>query len=85
MFGADIDARGFEADVDAVRAVVAFGRRVIVRVHIDRVVGAGLRARFAADASAVVKIDNAVFACEQRRHRTDLDTRRVRAVIAPHY
>jgi len=85
VFGADVDAGGFETDVDAVRAVIAFGRRVIVGVHIDGVIWAGLRASFAADAAAVVEIDDAVLASEQRRNRTDLDARRVCAVIATHH
>lgn len=85
MFGADVYACRFEADVDAVGAVIAFGRRVIVGVHVDRVVRAGLRARFAADAAAVVKINDSVLACKQRRHRTDLDARRIGAVIAAHH
>jgi hypothetical protein len=44
-----------------------------------------LGTRFTADTSAAVEIDNAVFSVKKRRYRTDLDTRSVSAVVAPHY
>ena len=34
----------FEADVDTMRAVVAFSGSVFGRLHVERVIGAGLRA-----------------------------------------
>jgi hypothetical protein len=58
---------------------------MVVRVHVDRVVRTRLSARFAADASAVIKIDDAVLAGKQRLDRTYLNARRVGAVIAPHH
>ena len=67
------------------RAVIAFRRRMLVRVHIKRVVRAGLRAGFAADAAARVKINDSVFSRKKRRHRADFDARRVGAVVAAHY
>ena len=66
------------------RAVVALRRRVFVRVHVKRVVRTCLRACLTADAATRVEIDDAILACEERRHGTDLDTRRVGAMIAPH-
>jgi hypothetical protein len=44
-----------------------------------------LRAGFAADAAARVEINDSVRAREKRRHRTNLDARRIRAVIAAHH
>ena len=85
MFGTDIDARRFQTDIDAVRAVIAFRRRVVVRLHIKRVIRAGLRAGFAADTASAVEIDNAVVAREKRGNGADFDARRVGAVIAPHH
>ena len=67
------------------RAVIAFRSSVLVRVHIKRVVRAGLRAGFAADAAACVEINDSVFAGKKRRHRTNLDARRVGAMIAAHH
>lgn len=64
MLGTDVDARRFETDVDTMRAVVALRRRVIVRVHVDRIVRASLRTRFAADTPAIIEIDDAVGACK---------------------
>ena len=54
-------------------------------LHIKRVVRTCLRAGFAADASTAVKIDNAVFAREKGRDGADLNTRRIGAVVTPHY
>jgi hypothetical protein len=58
---------------------------VLVRVHIKRVVRAGLRAGFAADAAARVEINDSVFAGKKRRHRADFHARRVSAMIAAHH
>ena len=54
------------------------------RVHVERVVGTCLRAGFTANAAATVEIDNAVLSREQCGDRTNLDTRSVGAMIAPH-
>src|SRR4051812_28847340 len=85
MLRADVDAGWLEAYVDAVRAVVALGRSVRVRVHVEGVVRARLCARFAPDTAAVVEVDDAVLPRKQRSDRTDLDTRRVGAVVAAHH
>jgi hypothetical protein len=66
------------------RAVIAFRRRVLIRMHIQRVVRAGLGAGFTADASARVEIDDTVAAREKRRDGTDFHTRRVGAMVAAH-
>ena len=55
---------------------------VIVRLHVKRVVGTGLHARFAADAALAVEVDDAVGAAKQRDRRTNFDTRRIVAMIA---
>jgi hypothetical protein len=44
-----------------------------------------LRARLTANAAAVVEINDSVLAGKKRRHGTNLDARRVGAVIAAHY
>jgi hypothetical protein len=67
-----------------VSAVIAFRSRDIRRIHIQSVVWAGLRARFAADAAAIVEIDDAVLSCEEGGNRANLHAGRVSAVIAPH-
>ncbi len=82
--GAHLDARRFEADVDAVRAEVALRGGMGVVIDVDRVVRTGLHARLAADASLIVEVHDAVVADEQRLRRACLDAGRVRAVIAPH-
>ncbi len=82
FFGADDDAGGEEAFVDAVRAEVALGGGVAVRIHIDGVVRTGLHARLAADAAVVVEVDEAVGALVHRGDGADLDAGRLFAVIA---
>jgi len=81
---ANIDARRLEADIDAMRAVVTFRCGVGVGVDVKRVVRTGLHAAFAADAAALVEIHNAVVTFEQRGHRTNLDARRIVAMVAAH-
>jgi hypothetical protein len=67
------------------RAEVALGRCVAVGIDVQRVIGTGLRTGFASNAAAVVEIDDAVIAAEERACRADFDTRRGVAVIAAHY
>ena len=66
-------------------AVIALRRRMVVRVHINGVIWARLGTGFAADTPPIVKIDNSVRTCKQRRNRTDLYARCISTVIAPHY
>jgi hypothetical protein len=54
-------------------------------IDVQRVVGTGLHAGFAADAAAIVKVDNPVVAPIQGRDRANLNAGGVVAVIAPHY
>ena len=82
MHGADDHASGLDAFLHPVRAVVAFGRRVRLGIDIQGVVGAGLHARFAADATVGIEIDDAVRAQKQRRNRADLHAGRIGAVVA---
>ena len=82
MFGANHHARRLQSKFDAMCAEMAFRRRTIIGIDIDGIVGAGLHARLAADASVRVEIDNAVFALIHRGHRADGDTRRIFTVIA---
>ena len=85
MLGTDVDTRRLQSYVDPVRAVITLCRRVISGLHVERVVGAGLRAGFAADTAAAIEIDNSVLSRKQRRHGTDFHARSVGAVIAAHY
>ena len=75
-------ARGLEPHLHAVRAVVALGGGVRVGVDVERVVGAALHARLAADAARAVEVDDAVGAPIEGHRRADGDTRRVIAVVA---
>jgi hypothetical protein len=58
---------------------------MFVRMHVDRIIRAGLRAGLAPDTAAVVEIDDAVCTCKERFDRTDLNARSIRAMITPHH
>jgi hypothetical protein len=85
VFGTDVDAGGFETDIDAVGAVVALGGGVIFGVDIKRVIRAGLHARFAANAAVFVKIDDAIIAKIKRFGWANFHARRVGTVVATHH
>src|SRR2546430_307531 len=80
--GAHDHARGLEPDLQPVRAVVALGRGVRVRVDVERVVGAALHAGLAADAARAIEVHDAVGAAVEGDGRTDRHAGRVVAVIA---
>lgn len=82
MLRADDDAGGFQTNLGAMRTVMAFGSRAMLRVHVNGVIGAGLHTRLAANAAVGVEIHDAVLALVHRGHRTNGDTRRLFAVIA---
>ena len=65
------------------RAEVTLFGGVCIGIDIKRVVGTGLHARLATDASVAVEIDDAVVTPEQRSNRTYRDAGCVVAVIAP--
>jgi hypothetical protein len=67
------------------RAEVAFRRRVVIGVDVERIVGTGLHAALAADAARVVEVHDAIVAAEQRRGRADFNARSRIAVIAPQH
>ncbi|OLD63633.1 MAG: hypothetical protein AUF65_01765 [Chloroflexi bacterium 13_1_20CM_50_12] len=79
---ADDHAGRFQAKLRAVRAVVALGSRMRVGVDIERIIGAGLHAGFAADTATGIEIDDAVLAFVERARRANSDAWRVIAVIA---
>ena len=83
--GTNDDAGRFEIGLDAMRAEVAFGGRAGFGVNVKRVVGAGLHAGLASDTAAVVEINDAVVALEQRAGRANLDARRLLAMVASHH
>src|SRR5258708_39442712 len=76
------DARRFEIGLDAMRAEVALGGGAGSWIDVKRVVGTGLHAGFASDAAAVVEINDAVVALEQRAGWANLDARRLLAMVA---
>ena len=82
VFRANHHAGRLKPDLGAVRAVVALGGRARVGVDVDRVVGAGLQARLAADAERRIEFDDAVGPLVHRRHRADAHAGRVGAVVA---
>jgi len=82
MFGTDNHAGGFESHFNPMRAEGAFCNGVGFGVEIDRVVGAGLHAGFAADANGRVKLDDAIAALIHGCDGTDAHAGRVDAVIA---
>jgi hypothetical protein len=67
------------------RAKIALGCRVVVGIDIQGIVGASLHAAFAADASAVVEIDDAISSAVECASRTNFRARSVIAVIAAHH
>src|SRR4051812_28462458 len=67
------------------RAKIAFGRRVAIRIDKQRIIGTGLHTRLAADAAIGIEIDNAIFPTIEGRDGADRHARRVIAVIAPHH
>ena len=73
--GADDDARGLEPPLHPVGAEVALGGRVRVGIDVERVVGARLHARLAADAPVAVEIDDAVGPPVQRHRGADRHAR----------
>src|SRR5215469_613652 len=79
------DACGFQVHFDPVRAEVALGSRMRVWIQVDGIIGARLHARFAADTSVRIEIDDPVSTAVQRMGRTYLDTRCIVAVVAPHH
>src|SRR5258708_9566702 len=78
-------ARGLEVQLHAMRAKVALGGRVGLRIDIERVIRTGLHARLAPDTAAVVEIDDSIIAIVQGLGRANLDTRCVVAMITAHH
>jgi hypothetical protein len=58
---------------------------VRIGIHVERIVRTGLGARFAADTSAIIEIDNSILSRMQCRDRADFNARCVRAMVAAHY
>ncbi len=66
-------------------AEIALGRRVVVRIDVQGIVGTSLHAGFAADASTVVEVDDAISPPVECAGRTNFRARSVIAVIAAHH
>ena len=78
---ADHHTGRLQADIGAVGAVVALGRRARLRIDVDGVVGAGLHTRLAADTKAVIELHNAVGPLVHGLRGADTHTGRVGAVV----
>ena len=76
---------GYKFHFDPVRAEVALGSRMRVWIQVDGLIRPRLHARFAADTSVWIKIDDPVSTSVQRTCRTYLDTRRIVAMVATHH
>ena len=64
LFGANHHAGGFQPHLDAVHAVVALLGGLVHGIDVQRVVGTGLHAAFAADTQAGVEVDDPVGSAE---------------------
>ena len=73
------------ADLNPMRAIIAFRRGVVVRVNVKRIIRTGLHAGFTSYATVVVKVDDAVFPREEGLNRADADTGSIGAVVASHH
>ena len=82
VLGADDHASRFQPQIGAMGAKVTFGCGVGTGIDVNGVIGAGLHARLAADATGRIKFNDAVGALVHGRHRTDTHARRVGAVVA---
>ena len=78
----DHNAGGFQADFSPMCAIMALGGRPFVRIDINRVIGTGLHAGFAANTSFGTEVDNAILALVHRGHGTDRYAGRILAVVA---
>ena len=81
MFGADNNTGRFESYIQTMSTESAFRGSVRFRIEIDRVVGAGLHAGFAADANGWIELDNTVITLIHRGDGADAHTGRVDAVV----
>jgi hypothetical protein len=80
-----VDTGRCPADFNTVSTVVALRSRIVVRINVERVIRTGLHARFASDATVIVKIDDAVITCVQGLNRADFNTWGIRAMITSHH
>ena len=77
--------RRFEVLLQPVVAHVALVRGVRFWVDVERVVGASVHARLAANAIVVLEVNDAVVRTEQRRCRADGHAWRIVALVASHH
>ena len=82
VLGAHHYARWLKANLSAVGAEMALGRRTFIGIDINGIVGTGLHAGLASDAALRTEIDDAVFPLVHRRDRADGYARRILTVIA---
>ena len=85
MFGTNDHASRFQANIGAMGAVVAFGRRAAVRIDVDGVIRASLQTRFAANTDAVVELYNAIGPLVHRLGGADASAGRIGTMITAGY
>ena len=81
MLWTDDHAGRLQTDIGPVSAIMTFGRRPGVRVHMNRIVRTSLKTGFAANALTSIELHDPVFPLVHGRHRANGDTRRVFAVV----
>ena len=82
MFRADNNTGRFESHIQTMSAESTLGGSIRFGIEIDRVVGTGLHAGFAADTNGRIELDDAVITLIHRSDGADAHARRVDAVIA---
>src|SRR5262245_5640124 len=82
VFWTDDDTSGLDTNFYSMRAIIAIGSRMRVRINIERVVRAGLSASLAANTPVIVEIDNSIRSGIKRCDWTDFDTGSISAVVA---
>src|SRR5215831_20903000 len=81
----DDHTRRFQILLDPVRTEIALGRGVAVGIDIERIVGAGLHATFAADTATIVEVYDSIRTAEEGVGGTNLNARSVVAVVTSHH
>jgi len=82
MFWTDNHTGRLQSDLRAMGAIVALGGGMAVGVDVERVIGAGLHARFTTDAARGVEVYDAVLALIESFGGTDSHARSIIAVVA---
>ena len=84
MFRANIDTGWLQTNINAVRTIVALGSRLRLWINVKGVVRTGLHARLTTNAAVLIKIDDTIGTCKQRRRGAYIYARGVSAMVASH-